>query len=63
MWYPPWFDSFESFVLSAVLVSAFGGLLILVRIHETLREIEKKLDEHTERGRKKDGDGTEENER
>ena len=43
MWYPPWFDSLESFALSVACALVFGVLLRLVRIHETLRAIEKEL--------------------
>ena len=53
MWYPPWFDSFESFALSAACALIFGVLLRLVRIHETLRAIEKELGKRAERERKK----------
>lgn len=51
MWYLAWFDSFESFALSVACVLVFGVLLRLVRIHETLRAIEKELGKRAERGR------------
>lgn len=63
MWYPPWFDSFESFALSAACVCVFGCLLRLARIHETLREIEKKLGTRAGQRRKEGGDGAKKDER
>ena len=62
MWYPPWFDSFESFALSVACALVFGVLLRLVRIHETLRAIEKELGKRVERDRKEAGDGTKDGE-
>lgn len=63
MWYPEWFDSFEQFALSATLCIAFGCSLELVRIQETLRDIEKELRERPEREREEIGEGVKEDER
>ena len=62
MWYPPWFDSFESFALSAGCVLAFGVLLSLARIQETLRDIDDKVGKDAERKRGKSGKESEEDE-
>ena len=56
MWYPPWFDSFESWVLSATCGVAISCFLILVRIHDALRRIEKDLHERSEGNRKDEVD-------
>lgn len=45
MWYPEWFGSFENWMLSATCGLVFSGLLALVRIYESLRRIEKHLDQ------------------
>lgn len=45
MWYPEWFGSFENWMLSATSGLVFSGLLVLVRVYESLRRIEKHLDQ------------------
>lgn len=63
LWYPPWFESFEQFALSATLCVVFGISLCLVRIQETLGDIEKDLRDLSERERKEVGQESEKHER
>lgn len=45
MWYPEWFGSFGNWMLSATCGLVFSCLLALVRIYESLRRVEKHLDQ------------------
>ena len=49
MWYPECFGSYEAWILSITCSLALVCFLRLVRIHETLRDIEKRLGNSAER--------------
>lgn len=57
MWFPSWFDSFESFAMSAGCVLLFACLLALVGIKESLRELKDGLHGRTEGEREEGADG------
>ena len=56
MWYPEWFGSFENWMLSTACGLVFSGLLVLVRIYESLRRIEKHLDQRRDERREHEVD-------
>ena len=45
MWYPEFFGSFENWTLCILCGLVLVSFLRLVRIHEALRDIEKRLGE------------------
>ena len=49
MWYPEWFGSFENWMLSVLCSLVLVCFLRLVRIHEALNDIEKRLRDASKR--------------
>lgn len=56
MWYPPWFDSYESWILSATCGVVISCFFVLVRIHKALRRIEEDVRKRSERDRENEVD-------